>query len=232
MDTLSSGTSHKIDSIKLLTNSVYILHCSRKGYIDREIEVSTPVMYGEDSVAFEMSFINLGFYNKFIPELSPDIFGKYSKRFYYFDVTKKIQEDVIYYYYYVNKFNQLDSKTKDELIKDFDNKFNPEILGLKELNSQKEKEIAFQHLVRNIMIIGLILLLTLAFIIYRSLQQNKKDKKIIEQQKQMVDEAFKHLEEKNKEVMDSITYAQRIQKALITSELYIEKQLNRLINGG
>ncbi len=45
----------------------------------------------------------------------------------------------------------------------------------------------------------------------------------------MVDAAFKTLAEKNKEVMASITYAHRIQKALITSEMYIEKQLNRLI---
>ena len=48
------------------------------------------------------------------------------------------------------------------------------------------------------------------------------------QQKLQVDEAFVHLEEKNKEVMDSIHYAKRIQTALLTSEKYIERKLNAL----
>jgi hypothetical protein len=36
------------------------------------------------------------------------------------------------------------------------------------------------------------------------------------------------VEEKHKEITDSIHYAQRIQRALITPEKYIEKQLNKL----
>ena len=36
------------------------------------------------------------------------------------------------------------------------------------------------------------------------------------------------LEEKNKEVLDSIRYAKRIQTALLTSEKYIERKLNEL----
>jgi len=43
-----------------------------------------------------------------------------------------------------------------------------------------------------------------------------------------VDEAFEKLHEKNKEVMDSIYYARRIQRALITNEKYIERKLNDL----
>ena len=43
-----------------------------------------------------------------------------------------------------------------------------------------------------------------------------------------MDEAFSKLHEKNKEVMDSIYYARRIQRALITSEKYVEKNLYQL----
>ncbi|MBC7865363.1 MAG: hypothetical protein IAF38_20475, partial [Bacteroidia bacterium] len=57
-----------------------------------------------------------------------------------------------------------------------------------------------------------------------------KQKKIIEEQKIKVDEAFEKLHEKNKEVMDSIYYARRIQRALITSEKYIERKL-KIITG-
>ena len=60
---------------------------------------------------------------------------------------------------------------------------------------------------------------------FRTIQ---KQKKIIEIHKIRVDLAYDKLHEKNKEVIDSIYYAQRIQKALITSEKYFEKQLNRL----
>ena len=45
-----------------------------------------------------------------------------------------------------------------------------------------------------------------------------KQKKVIEEQKVLVDEAYQHLHEKNKEVMDSINYAKRIHAALITGE--------------
>jgi hypothetical protein len=37
------------------------------------------------------------------------------------------------------------------------------------------------------------------------------------------------VEEKQKEILDSIYYARRIQRALITSEKYIENKLTKLI---
>lgn len=55
-----------------------------------------------------------------------------------------------------------------------------------------------------------------------------RQKNIIETQKVQVDAAYEKLHEKNKEVMDSIHYARRIQRALITNERYIEKALGRL----
>ena len=78
---------------------------------------------------------------------------------------------------------------------------------------------------------GLALVVLFLAFVFNRFKIIQGQKLIIENQKKDVDEAFKHLEEKNKEVMDSITYAQRIQRALITSELYIEKQLNRLSKG-
>ncbi|MBC7864378.1 MAG: tetratricopeptide repeat protein [Bacteroidia bacterium] len=70
----------------------------------------------------------------------------------------------------------------------------------------------------------LIVLGGLGFVINRFRVTNKQ-KKIIEEQKIIVDQAFEKLHEKNKEVMDSIHYAKKIQRALITSEFYIEKKL-------
>ena len=52
---------------------------------------------------------------------------------------------------------------------------------------------------------------------------------IINQLKEKETQQQKHIiEEKQKEILDSIYYAKRIQTALITSEKYIERNLNEL----
>ncbi len=60
----------------------------------------------------------------------------------------------------------------------------------------------------------------IALIIFRTLFITKKQKKIIELQKSIV-------EEKQKEIIDSIRYAKRIQQALLPSEKYIAKCLKK-----
>ncbi len=95
---------------------------------------------------------------------------------------------------------------------------------------QEKQEIEFQkqRTVRNAFIVGFALVLILAFVIFRSLQQNRKAKKIIEEQKATT-EFQKHIvEEKNKEIIDSITYARRIQNSLLPTEKYIDDQMRRL----
>ncbi|MBC7865018.1 MAG: tetratricopeptide repeat protein [Bacteroidia bacterium] len=78
------------------------------------------------------------------------------------------------------------------------------------------------------LVVGLLIVLGgLGFVINR-FRITRKQKKIIEQQKIRVDEAFEKLHEKNKEVLDSIYYAKRIQQALLTSERYIERNLKLL----
>lgn len=75
---------------------------------------------------------------------------------------------------------------------------------------------------------GLILVLILGYSIYRSLQKNKRQHKIISEQKKEVDKAYTRLHEKNKEVMDSIHYAKRIQKSMLPTEFQITKELSRV----
>jgi tetratricopeptide (TPR) repeat protein len=84
---------------------------------------------------------------------------------------------------------------------------------------------------------GLVLLLIFSVSIYRGFIQKKKANIIITQQKQEV-ERTKHIielqkelvEEKQKEILDSIKYAERIQRALVTNEKYIHKNISRLRN--
>ena len=65
---------------------------------------------------------------------------------------------------------------------------------------------------------GLVLLAILALISYRNFKRKKRDHHFIEIQNEI-------LEEKNKEVMDSITYAKRIQSAILPSEQFMNEHL-------
>lgn len=69
----------------------------------------------------------------------------------------------------------------------------------------------------------LLLVVAFAFLAYRSFLRKRRDHIEITKQKELI-------EHKQKEILDSIHYAQRIQKALITSEKYIEKNLDKLTN--
>ena len=74
----------------------------------------------------------------------------------------------------------------------------------------------------------LILVLSFTWFIYKRFKVSQNQKRIIVAQKTTVDHAYQELHEKNKEVLDSIYYAQKIQRALLTPEKYIDKALNKL----
>jgi tetratricopeptide (TPR) repeat protein len=77
----------------------------------------------------------------------------------------------------------------------------------------------------------LLLVIVFSLFLYKRFKITEKQKKVIEEQKVLVDKAYEKLHERNKEVVDSIHYAKRIQTALITSEKYIESSLNKLMKG-
>lgn len=74
----------------------------------------------------------------------------------------------------------------------------------------------------------LILVLLFSIVLFRNLSIARKQKQLIERQKTVVEEQKLIVEEKQKEIIDSIKYAQRIQRAIVTSERYIAKEIARL----
>ena len=74
---------------------------------------------------------------------------------------------------------------------------------------------------------GLLFIGGFLFFVINRFRLTQKQKKIIEAQKTEVDQAYEKLHEKNKEVMDSIFYARRIQRALLPSEKYIERNFSK-----
>jgi len=107
------------------------------------------------------------------------------------------------------------------------------------LNTQKEKNATIalaEQKKKNIIIIsvtsGLGLLLLFSLFIFNRLKITRKQKKVIEEQKQeveyqkeIVEKAHHNLEEKNKEITDSINYAKRIQNAILPSRYSLTENL-------
>jgi tetratricopeptide (TPR) repeat protein len=85
---------------------------------------------------------------------------------------------------------------------------------------------------------GLLLVLVFAGFMFNRFKVTQKQKKVIElkeaetqKQNEIISHQKELVEEKQKEILDSIYYARRIQRALITNEMYIERNLNKLKKG-
>ena len=82
-----------------------------------------------------------------------------------------------------------------------------------------QQEIEKQKIVRNSFIGGFVLVMLIAIGIFRSLQQNRKAKTIIEKQK-------KEVEHQKQEILDSIEYAKRIQTTILPPPKLVKKYLD------
>jgi serine phosphatase RsbU (regulator of sigma subunit) len=95
---------------------------------------------------------------------------------------------------------------------------------------QEEKEK--QQILTGATAAGLGLVVAFLIFVFNRLRITKKQKQIIEnqkleveQQKEVVEQAHEELEEKNQEIMDSITYAKRIQSAILPSIKLVKEHL-------
>ena len=100
----------------------------------------------------------------------------------------------------------------------------------RELQYEKEKAIQeqekkHQKFLINISISGIGVLMIFLLFVFNSYSQKKKQNKIITQQKTEVENQKILVEEKNKEISDSINYAQRIQKAILPLPEEMKKSL-------
>jgi serine phosphatase RsbU (regulator of sigma subunit) len=85
-------------------------------------------------------------------------------------------------------------------------------------NLLSHETIRQQQLITYFIIGGLVLAMLLAFFIFRGLTQQRKANAIISEQKQEVQHQKEIVEEKQKEILDSIHYAKRIQDGLLEQE--------------
>lgn len=96
----------------------------------------------------------------------------------------------------------------------------------KDVQAREEKRMQ-QFIIAGVSIL-LLVVLVFSFFVYRSFREKQRANIIITQQKREV-EMQKHIvEAKQKEILDSIRYAKRIQSSLLASEIYIERSLRKL----
>lgn len=114
--------------------------------------------------------------------------------------------------------NVLKNQTKDELQYVFDLKVAKEMHKHKAIEMANENKIQRQRfvIISSITLIGFVLIFSVIFI--RKWKFEKKQNLIIEQQKALV-------ESKNQEILASITYAKRIQSAILPPEKLVKNYL-------
>ena len=101
-------------------------------------------------------------------------------------------------------------------------------LMIDKLNQEKqvqELEIERQNIQKMAFAVGFLFMFILAFVIFRSLKQKQKANQLITQQKKEVEYQKEIVEEKNKEITDSITYAKRIQSAILPPQKVVKEYL-------
>ena len=90
---------------------------------------------------------------------------------------------------------------------------------------KKAKELEQQKQLRNIFIAGAILLLGFVVFILFTLNKSKRNNKIIERQKAEVEQQKHLVEEKHREITDSINYAERIQRSFLAAKETLDENL-------
>jgi hypothetical protein len=83
---------------------------------------------------------------------------------------------------------------------------------------------------QKILFYGLVLILVFSLFIGYSYRQKLKINTELNEKNRVIESQKKQVEEKQKEILDSIQYAKRIQQSLMPSEKYIERNVNKLKN--
>ncbi len=94
----------------------------------------------------------------------------------------------------------------------------------------QQERLKQQEMLTYFFVAGFVFMLILAFFIYKNYRNKQKTNKILEQKNQMLQEQKDKIEAQNKDITDSIKYAQRIQRALLPpNEFFTEKLLDYFI---
>lgn len=98
-----------------------------------------------------------------------------------------------------------------------------EIAELEKQHNQEQLDRANQR--NAAMLVGIVLLVGLVVLAFFAYQNKRRSEQTISQQKDQVEQQKQMLEESNREILDSITYAHRIQNAILPPTEHFKKAL-------
>jgi len=148
----------------------------------------------------------------------------------YYEFKKNYQQALFYNQKLVRSLQEANNGELPRQMAEMETKYQTEkkqaqIEGLEKEKTQQARLTALEQRKQQIIILsvtgGLALVIVFSFFLYKRFKITQKQGRIIERQKALV-------EEKQKELLDSIHYALRIQKSLLPTDKYIEKKLSRL----
>lgn len=168
------------------------------------------------------------------PRLAQERYGMLSESF---ENVKKYEQALKYHKLYLEMkdslFNEETLKQLNELTEKYGTeKKEKQILELQKNNAESKlkEEEAKRASQRNIIIFGAIMAMVLVILIfiYVSFLQKKKANSVLMLKNKQIENQNVLLEEKQKEILDSIHYAKRIQQSLMPTEKYFKKKIDEL----
>jgi serine phosphatase RsbU (regulator of sigma subunit)/Tfp pilus assembly protein PilF len=135
-----------------------------------------------------------------------------------------------------SQFNENQQKALSEQETQFE--YDKKILA-EQKEREKEKALAAEQSKRQKLVIagtltGLAIVLVFMVLLYKRFRVTNQQRRVIEEQKKEVDEAYDklndthlQLQERDKDITDSIAYAQRIQNAILPTEEYLSDALGQ-----
>ena len=144
-----------------------------------------------------------------------------------YEITNQPDSALIYFRIYVEARDSIsDLRNRNALIRQEMEYAYAQQLAEGEAATQRAELESEQRKVQSYYLFGgLGLTVLFGLFIFNRFRITRKQRDIIESQKEKVDDAYLQLEIKNKEVLDSITYAKRIQGAILPSDKLVKQYL-------
>ena len=153
----------------------------------------------------------------------------------YYTTTKEYDKALSMHKVYIQMRDSIDNETtrKTNIKKQYEHEYKSQALKDSIINANKiteekyrhDQEIHQQRLYTYGGFIGLALMLVVAGVSFKAYKDKQKANVLITEQKQKVEEQKHLVEEKQKEILDSISYAKRLQEAILPPESLVKKYL-------
>ncbi|MGZ4042865.1 MAG: tetratricopeptide repeat protein [Bacteroidia bacterium] len=138
-------------------------------------------------------------------------------------------------YEYQSSFVELNDSSQNEknsrIVTEMNTKYETEKKEKENQLLQAQNELSTatirqQKIITYLVIGGLLVTVVLAFFIFKGLKKQRQANSIISKQKLEVEQQKDLVEEKQKEIIDSINYAKRIQSSLLTNKDFLDENTN------